>query len=89
MSSFLVVPYLEWNWIHNTEQLSSGACGLQQCGQELSNKLRPSPIEKDPKSEAFMTSRPWSRVIRLDGAVVCDPDPGCSVLDEACYDLLQ
>jgi hypothetical protein len=27
-----------------------------------------------------MTSMPWSRVNRLDGAVVRDPDPGCSVL---------
>lgn len=32
-----------------------------------------------------MTSRPWSRVIRLDGAVVRDPDPGSSVLDEDCW----
>lgn len=28
-----------------------------------------------------MTSMPWSRVIRLDGAVVRETDPGCSVLD--------
>lgn len=28
-----------------------------------------------------MTSMPWSRVIRLDGAVVRGPDPGCSGLD--------